>query len=121
MSIDPRTGDTPDETRGAFAYQDNTTERMVENLSQVPDADMTKLVTFEATTQTMEPGDLPQRPDCCFVDGEHSHSGALNDARFCGEAMGGTGVIAFHDSGSSSPRSKPLSGSAARTSRSRWL
>jgi hypothetical protein len=99
MSIDPRTGDTPDETRGAFAYQDNTTERMVENLAQVPDADMAKLATFEATTQTMAPGDLPTRPDCCFVDGEHSHSGALNDARFCAEAMGGTGVIAFHDFG----------------------
>lgn len=99
MSIDPRTGDTPDETRGAFAYQDNTTARMVENLSQVPDADMAKLTTFEATTQTMAPTDLPQRPDCCFVDGEHSHSGALTDARFCAEAMGGTGVIAFHDFG----------------------
>jgi hypothetical protein len=99
MSIDPRSAETPDETRGEFTYDENTTARMLELLAQVPDADLGKLVTFEATTETMSPDALPQRPDCCFVDGEHSDRAVLSDARFCAEAMKGEGVIAFHDWG----------------------
>jgi hypothetical protein len=99
MSIDPRISEAPDETRGAFAYQENTTARMLEGLAQVPGADMAKLTTFETTTQEMSPAELPHRPDLCFVDGEHSHAAVLHDARFCAEALGGAGVIAFHDYG----------------------
>ena len=99
MSIDPRTDATPDDTRGTYTYRNNTTARMLELLAAVPGADMTKLTTFETTTQAMDPRDLPHRPDLCFVDGEHSHEAVLNDARFCAEAMAGAGVIAFHDYG----------------------
>jgi methyltransferase family protein len=99
MSIDPRTAETPDETRGDYTYEENTTEGMLKLLSEVPGADLGKLATFETTTQELSPAALPERPDCCFVDGEHSHGAVLNDARFCAEAMGGTGIIAFHDWG----------------------
>jgi hypothetical protein len=99
MSIDPRTGETPDETRGAYTYQENTTARMLELLSQVPGADMEKLSTFETTTEAMTPAELPHRPDCCFIDGEHSHAAVLQDVHFCAEALRGAGVIAFHDYG----------------------
>jgi Methyltransferase domain len=99
MSIDPRTAETPDETRGDYTYEENTTALMLELLSQVPGADMGKLATFETTTEAMSPGALPQRPDCCFIDGEHSHNAVLTDARFCAKALGGAGVIAFHDWG----------------------
>ena len=99
MSIDPRSTETLDETRGAYTYEENTTALMVELLSQVPGADMGKLATFETTTEVMSPTALPRRPDCCFIDGEHSHDAVLSDARFCVEALGGAGVIAFHDWG----------------------
>jgi hypothetical protein len=99
MSIDPRTAETPDETRGTYTYEENTTALMLELLSRVPGADMAKLATFETTTEAMSPAALPQRPDCCFIDGEHSHDAVLTDARFCAEALGGQGVIAFHDWG----------------------
>jgi hypothetical protein len=99
MSIDPRTAETPDETRGEYTYHENTTARMLELLSRVPEAEMGKLATFETTTEAMSSAELPQRPDCCFVDGEHSDRAVLADARFCAEAMGGAGVIAFHDWG----------------------
>jgi hypothetical protein len=72
---------------------------MVDGLSRVPGADMSKLATFESTTSHMTPADLPQRPDCCFVDGEHTDEAALQDARFSAEALAGEGVIAFHDWG----------------------
>jgi hypothetical protein len=99
MSIDPRTAETPDETRGAYTYEENTTAQMLELLSRVPGADMAKLATFETTTETMSPAALPQRPHYCFVDGEHTDDAVLTDARFCAEALDGTGVIAFHDWG----------------------
>lgn len=100
MSIDPRTAETPDETRGTYTYDENTTARMLEALSQVPGADLGKVATFETTTQAMSPAELPERPDCCFIDGEHSNEAVLADARFCAEALGGAGgVIAFHDWG----------------------
>jgi Methyltransferase domain len=97
MSIDARTGETLDAGRGVYAYEENTTARMLEFLSQVPEENMEKLSTFETTTQAMSPASLPKLPDFCFVDGEHTHEAVLHDARFCAEAMGGTGVIAFHD------------------------
>lgn len=99
MSIDPRTDETPDETRGAYTYEDNTTARMVELLAAIPDADMSKLRTFDTTTAAMKVEDLPCRPDCCFIDGEHSDEAVLCDARFCLEAIDGAGIIAFHDYG----------------------
>jgi hypothetical protein len=99
MSIDPRTAETPDETRGTYTYEENTTALMLECLSRVPRADMAKLATFETTTAAMSPASLPKRPDCCFIDGEHSDDAVMTDARFCAEALGGAGVIAFHDWG----------------------
>jgi len=99
MSIDPRTAETPDETRGAYTYEENTTALMLEHLSRVPGADMKKLATFETTTAAMSPAALPQRPDCCFIDGEHTNDAVLTDARFCAEALEGAGIIAFHDWG----------------------
>lgn len=99
MSIDPRTAETPDETRGTYTYVENTTAVMLDQLSRVPGADVAKLATFETTTREMSPDELPQRPDCCFVDGEHTNEAVLADARFCAAAMEGTGVIAFHDWG----------------------
>lgn len=42
MSIDPRTAQTLDRTRGTFTYEENTTALMLEFLSKVPGADMSK-------------------------------------------------------------------------------
>src|SRR5438105_9278491 len=61
MSIDTRTAETPDETRGDYTYAENTTALMLELLSQVPGADMNKLATFETTTEAMSAAALPQR------------------------------------------------------------
>jgi len=97
ISIDPRTGVTPDDERGTCSYDDNTTERMVSALAGLPGAAMEKLVTFEASTDALSIASLPQPLDFCFIDGEHTNEAALRDARFCAEALAGRGVIAFHD------------------------
>ncbi len=96
MSIDPRTATTPDQ-RGSFTYEDNTTEHMLQRLGAIPGADLDKLTAFDATTDVLAPVDLPVRPNYCFIDGEHTHEAVVRDTRFCAEALGGEGVIAFHD------------------------
>jgi hypothetical protein len=97
ISLDPRTVETPDDRGDEWVYKNNTTEHMVELLRGVPGADMAKLTTFEAGTDDMSSADLPLRPDYCLIDGEHTNDAVMRDARFCAEALNGTGVIAFHD------------------------
>jgi hypothetical protein len=97
MSIDPRTSETPDSARGTYTYEDNTTAHMRELLTTLDGADMNKLHTFDRSTDAMDPAELPCRPEYCFVDGEHTHDAVVRDGRFCVEALGRRGVVAFHD------------------------
>jgi hypothetical protein len=98
VSIDPRPQWPPDDRPGAtrWEYPDNSTERMRELLQGVPGADLAKLETIEASTESIDAGQFA-RPDFCFIDGEHTYAAALRDARFCRTVMQGTGIIAFHD------------------------
>jgi hypothetical protein len=98
VSIDPRPDWTPDDRPGqpVFEYRDNSTERMLELLHDVPNADLSKLETVEDSTEDIAPGQFA-RPYLCFIDGEHTNKAALRDARFCRTVMQGAGVIAFHD------------------------
>src|SRR4051794_12596187 len=97
MSIDTRASESPD-TRGVWAYEDNSTARMLELLAAVPGGDLGKLSTFAVDTGELTLDDLPARPDYCFIDGEHTDDAALRDARFCASALPDHGgVVAFHD------------------------
>ena len=58
---------------------------------------MAKLTTIDASTDSISPSELGAAPNYCFIDGEHTHAAVLRDAEFCAEAVGGRGVIAFHD------------------------
>ncbi len=96
VSIDPRPPAQPDDRGQVFAYEGNSTARMLARLGQVPGADLEKLETIELSTEDIAPGGLP-RPDLCVIDGEHTYGAALRDARFCRAATHGAGVILFHD------------------------
>ena len=99
-SIDPRPLVQPDERPEIgyrWEYADNSTERMLALLGAVPGADVGKITTIELSTEDIDPGSLPHRPDLCFIDGEHTNRAALRDAEFCLAAVGDRGVIAFHD------------------------
>ena len=96
ISIDPRPTRVPDDRGQMFEYVDNSTARMLELLGTVPGADLSKLHTVEDSTENIAAGSLP-RPDICFVDGEHTYTAALRDARFCRAANHGAGIIVFHD------------------------
>jgi methyltransferase family protein len=94
-SIDPRTESAPD-TRGTASYPNNSVEAMLSHLERVPDADLSKLRTIEASTEDIDPADVV-RPQLALLDGEHTIEAALRDARFCRNVMRGEGTIAFHD------------------------
>ncbi len=95
VSIDSRPASAPD-SRGEMYYPENSTARMLANLEAVPGADLTKLGTFDASTDELDPAGFEQ-PHLCFVDAEHTDEAVLRDAHFCRRTMRGTGTIAFHD------------------------
>ena len=97
VSIDPRPPITPDKRGGSYTYVDNTVTAMLANLSRVPKADTAKILSLDCGTETLSPDDVSGRPAFCFVDGEHTDTAALRDARFCHDLMAGEGVVAFHD------------------------
>ena len=98
LSLDPRTDTAPDDRdEGSWSYEENTTEHMVELLGALPGADLGKLTTYEASSEDVDPAAFPVRPQYCLIDGEHTSEAVLRDAHFCAEALGGSGVIAFHD------------------------
>jgi len=98
VSIDPRPEWTPDDRPGeaVLAYERSSAREMLAALAAVPGADVSKVETIELGTEQIDPATL-ERPDFCFVDGEHTHGAVLRDARFCRDVLRGHGVIAFHD------------------------
>jgi hypothetical protein len=96
VSIDPRTQTAPDSRLGHYAYEVNTTERMLELLGDVPHGDLSKLQTIEASVDDIDPDTIPQ-PDLCFINGDHTLAPVLAAARFCAKVTGLDGIIAFHD------------------------
>jgi len=97
VSIDPRPPFQPDERGQNCIYPENSTARMLQLLRAIPGADIQKIHTLDAGTDTIPPADIPYPPDFCFVDGEHTDAAVLRDARFCLQVMKENGCIVFHD------------------------
>jgi hypothetical protein len=96
VSIDPHIDSAPDDRGRPSRYSEVTTEAMRANLARVPGADLAKLVCLESSTLQLDPNAV-ERPDLCFVDGEHTAAAALRDARFCRRALRDDGCVVFHD------------------------
>jgi hypothetical protein len=95
-SIDPRSEVLADERLGSISYPANSTERMLGLLRELPEADVSKITTHEASSKDLDPTAMA-RPDLCFVDGEHTDVSCAQDAAFCRNVLRDRGVIAFHD------------------------
>lgn len=96
-SIDPRPKSWADERGLNRAFADNSSAKMLELLAKIPNADTSKVKTFEEDTESLNPKLVSSEPDYCFIDGEHTDAAALRDAQFCLEVMNANGCIAFHD------------------------
>jgi Methyltransferase domain len=98
VSIDPRPQVVPDARFGYYAYEGNSTARMLKHLRDVPGGDLSKLQTIESSVERIDPTAMIG-PDICFIDGEHTLPAALRDARFCRRVTRGEGIVVFHDPG----------------------
>lgn len=97
FSIDPRPTAFPDERGIVSRYPDNSTQRMLELLSCIPNVNLSKIVTCDKDTSTLEPDPNGIKYDFCFIDGEHTDIACERDAMFCLRVLNEDGCIAFHD------------------------
>ena len=96
-SIDKRPFEQPDERGRIYEYGvDNTSSRMIEALSGIPDADMRKLRVFDSDASEVPATEIAP-PDYCFVDAEHTDRAIQSDYAFCEAVSRGDLVFLAHD------------------------
>lgn len=99
-SVDKRPLQQPDERGQVYAYPENSTQAMRENLKRAyPSVDESKLLTFDCDAREMNPSLVQDTPAICFIDGEHTNEAVLSDFAFCRKVIADDGIIATHDSG----------------------
>lgn len=97
ISIDSRPEFSLDSRGSLFPYPVRSARVMLEGLGKIPGADVSKIKTFDCSTAELTAQMIGVRPQCCFIDGEHTDAAALGDARFCLSVLAEDGLIAFHD------------------------
>jgi len=100
FSIDKRTFETPDDRASldyAYQYENNVTERMLQNLRLVDSNQMSKIVCFDSDACEVSPAAIEQPADICFIDGEHTKAAVLSDFQFCLKVCAPNAAIYFHD------------------------
>ncbi len=98
ISIDNRPLGAPPDDRGQrFRYEDNSTAGMLANLRAVDPDQVSKVVSFDADARDVDPARLPDRPDLCFIDGEHTQRAVLSDFDFCLRVCSPRAILCFHD------------------------
>ena len=99
-SIDKRPLSQPDERGARYAYPENSTAKMRENLSAAfPKADPERLNTMDCDAGEVTLECIARAPDFCFIDGEHTNAALISDMRFCLKVVKPDGLIGTHDSG----------------------
>ena len=97
-SIDKRPEFQPDERRRMSHYPDNSTERMLSNLSNAfPSILDKKIRTFDCDASDLDPSKIIEKPDLCFIDAEHTNEAVFSDFKFCIKICHPNAIIAFHD------------------------
>lgn len=78
-------------------YAGISTATMLEGLAAAHGRAIDKISCFDRATRPVAAGDLLPRPRLCFIDGHHTDAAATADFTLSAEAIGGVGIIAFHD------------------------
>ncbi len=97
ISIDKRPKVSPDERGVDQVYLENTTEKMLENLREVFPDGISKIRTIDGDVSEIDPGEVTEKPEMCFIDGEHTDEATWRDFLFCHKVMANDGVVLFHD------------------------
>ncbi len=97
-SIDKRPELQPDERNKAYAYPKDGAEQMLALLQwHYPNVSLDKLEILNASTENLPADAIPNPPDLCFIDSEHTVRQALADFFFCLKVAGKDCLIVFHD------------------------
>jgi|LakMenEpi03Aug12_release.lakeMendotaPanAssembly.Ray.scaffolds.fasta_scaffold124747_3 hypothetical protein len=98
ISVDPRPSSQPDERGRRFDYLDNSTARMLTELStRMPAEMLRKLITFECDASELRTQTIPERVDLVLIDGEHTNRAAFRDFLSILPLVKDDAIIAFHD------------------------
>ena len=95
FSIDKRPRVQPDARGLDYTYLNNSTARMLENLSRV--AATEKITTIDGSTRDIDGSQVDANVDFCFIDGEHTDTAVFADFRFSRDVLAPNGIIVFHD------------------------
>lgn len=99
-SIDKRPKLQPDERGEFYRYDNNSTARMLKNLSQAfPSIADKKITNFDSDARDLNPSQIREKPNICFIDGEHTNTAVISDFMFCLKVSHPNAIIAFHDAG----------------------
>jgi len=95
-SIDKRPRKQADARGFDWVYENNSTDRMLENLRKVS-PDLSKLTTIDGDSRSIDRSRINEKVDLCFIDGEHTDEAAIADFEFCRSVLAESGAIVFHD------------------------
>ena len=95
VPIDKRPDSQPDERGVDFLYNNNSTKRMLDILSELGPLD--KITTIDRGTDEIEPSEIDVPIDLCFIDGEHTDRAVFADFQFCLKVLNARGAIIFDD------------------------
>ena len=69
---------------------------MMETLAKVSE-NREKITTIDGDSKTIDPSEIVDKIQLCFIDGEHTDEAVVSDFRFCLQVLGDRGAIVFHD------------------------
>jgi hypothetical protein len=99
-SVDKRPLIQPDERGLNYEYSENSTARMLRNFERsFPSVSNGRIITFDCDASQVNRVNIVEKPDICFIDGEHTNDAVCSDFKFCMEACQDNAIIAFHDAG----------------------
>ena len=96
-SIDKRPPRQPDDRGQYYEYENNSTERMLENLRAISPQGTEKITCFDSDAAGVDLSQIKDKPHLCFIDGEHTQAAVRSDFQVCITACHPDGMIAFHD------------------------
>lgn len=96
-SIDKRPPLQADERGMDYKYENNSTQRMLDNLRPIYAPGLDKLTCIDDDGSNIDAERIKPKPQICFIDGEHTDEACFRDFRFCLDVLDQPGVLVFHD------------------------
>ncbi len=71
-------------------------QQMLDNLKKLV-SDLGHLTVFDAQSSQVPAQQITEKPNVCFIDGEHTDHAVEGDYNFCRSVMDAHGIVVFHD------------------------